>query len=59
LFCAVEYWPAKRIWSWTMFAIALSLKPSARACANASSRFGPLLAIELKAASASQPAHFC
>src|SRR5690349_5189539 len=42
-----------------MFAIALGLKPSARACANASSRFGPIVAVEPVAARAWQPAHFC
>src|SRR2546423_1411037 len=42
-----------------MFAIALSLKPSARACANESSRFGPMPPAEPTAASACQPAHFC
>jgi hypothetical protein len=51
-FCAVAYWPGKRIWSWTMFAIALSSNPSERACANASSRFGPIVDVEPTAASA-------
>ena len=31
LFCAVSYWPGYLICSWTMFRIALSLYPSARA----------------------------
>jgi hypothetical protein len=35
-----------------MFAIALSLKPSARACANASSRLGPMFAVDPTADSA-------
>src|SRR5206468_7895760 len=42
-----------------MLAIALSLNPSARACANESSRFGPMPPAEPTAASAWQPAHFC
>src|SRR5436190_6727619 len=42
-----------------MFAIALSLKPSARDCAKESSRFGPMPPADPTAASAWQPAHFC
>src|SRR3954469_3631646 len=42
-----------------MFAIALSLKPSERASANESSRFGPIPPVEPTAAKAWQPAHFC
>src|SRR5512133_542263 len=41
-----------------MFAIALSLNPSARACAKASSRFGPIVDDDPTAAREWHPAHF-
>src|SRR5947199_4535797 len=57
LLCFVGYWPGNLIWSWTMSRIADSLKPSARACANAASGFGPIVAVDPAAASVWQPAH--
>src|SRR5437763_5195255 len=42
-----------------MSAIALSLYPSARACANESSRFGPIVPEALAAASVWHAAHLC